>query len=62
MKTPQGLKLPAGSYITWCNRGDGLLDEKDVHFLAENINAAISDARQTTEVFGPTIVYSREAM
>ncbi len=62
VKTPQGLKLPAGSYISWCNRGDGLLSEEDVRFLADNINAAIADARQTTQVFGPTLVYSREAM
>lgn len=62
VKTPRGLKLPAGFYISWCNRGDGLLSEDDVRFLAGTINAAIVDARQTTQVFGPTLVYSREAM
>ena len=62
VKTPQGLRMPAGSYISWCNRGDGLLTDADVQFLSENINAAFADARQTTEVYGPTLVYSRESM
>ena len=62
VKTPKGLKLPAGSYISWANQGKRLLDNEDVRFLADNLNAAIADARQTTEVFGPTLVYSRESM
>jgi hypothetical protein len=62
VKTPKGLKLPAGSYVSWANQGKRLLDAEDVRFLASNANAAIADARKTTEVFGPTLVYSREAM
>jgi hypothetical protein len=62
VKTPKDLKLPAGSYISWANQGKRLLDAEDVRFLASNANAAIADARKTTEVFGPTLVYSREAM
>ena len=62
VKTPKGLKLPAGSYISWANQGKRLLDPEDVRFLASNANAAIADARATTEVFGPTLVYSRDAM
>ena len=62
VKTPQGLKLPAGSYISWGNRGDSLLSDADVHFLKENVNAAFADARQMKQVFGPTLVYSRESM
>ena len=62
VKTPNGLKLPVGSYISWANQGERLLDERDVRFLADNINGAVADARQTTAVFGPTLVYSREAM
>lgn len=62
VKTPRGLKLPAGSYISWANQGKRLLSEGDVSFLAGNLNATIADARETREVFGPTLVYSRESM
>jgi len=62
VKTPRGLKLPVGSYISWSNQGKRLLDGDDVRFLAANLNATIADARQTREVFGPTLVYSRESM
>jgi hypothetical protein len=62
VKTPKGLKFPAGSYISWANQGERLLDEQDVSFLADNINAAVADAHQTTAVLGPTLVYSRDAM
>ncbi|MEJ2007610.1 MAG: hypothetical protein P8Z30_05525 [Acidobacteriota bacterium] len=62
VKTPRGLKMPAGSYISWANQGKRLLSDEDVHFLSTHLNAAIDDARRTTEIFGPTLVYSREAM
>ncbi len=62
VKTPRGLKLPAGTYISWANQGERLLSESDVRFLATNINAAVADARQTTDVLGPTLVYNRDAM
>lgn len=62
VKTPRGLKMPAGSYISWANQGKRLLSRQDVDFLSTNLNTAIADARRTTEIFGPTIVYSREAM
>ena len=62
VKTPHGLKMPVGTYISWANQGERLLDENDVRFLASNINAAVADARQTTEIYGPTLVYSRESM
>jgi hypothetical protein len=62
VKTPNGLKLPAGSYISWANQGERLLDKQDVRFLADNINAAVADAHRTTSVPGPTLVYSRESM
>ncbi len=62
VKTPRGLKMPAGSYISWANQGDRLLDEQDVSFLTGNINAAVADAHHTSKVFGPTLVYSRDAM
>ncbi|WP_375388868.1 hypothetical protein [uncultured Amnibacterium sp.] len=62
IKTPDGLTAPRGTYISWLNQGNRLLTEGDVAFLAESINAATADARDTTEVFGPTAVYSRAAM
>ena len=62
VKTPNGLKLPAGSYISWGNQGQRLLSEKDVNFLASNSNEAALDAHRTVEIFGPTLVYSRETM
>lgn len=62
VKTPKGLKLPAGSYISWANQGKRLLEAEDVRFLADNLNATIADARQTQEVFGPTLAYSRDSM
>jgi hypothetical protein len=62
VKTPGGLKFPAGTYISWANQGERLLSEGDVRFLAGNINAAVADARQTTEVMGATLVWNRGAM
>lgn len=62
VKTPGGLKMPGGSYISWANQGGKLLSEEDVRFLADTSNAAILDARETTKVFGPTLVYCRSAM
>lgn len=62
LKTPNGLKMPHGSYISWCNRGKSLLPEEDVKFLAQTTNEAFADAAETKEVFGPTIVYNRSAM
>jgi hypothetical protein len=62
VKTPKGLKFPDGSYISWANQGKRLLDREDVRFLAANLAAAVADARGAREVFGPTLVYSRESM
>jgi hypothetical protein len=62
VKTPSGLKMPVGTYISWANQGERLLSEPDVSFLTDNINAAVSDAQNTTDVTGPTLVYNRPAM
>jgi hypothetical protein len=62
VKKPDGLKMPAGSYISWCNQAKNLLSEEDVAFLAETSNAAIRDARETTKILGPTLVYCRSAI
>jgi len=60
--TPHGLVMPQGSYISWANQGSRLLTPEDVDFLAKESNEAIIDARRTTEVFGPTLVYDRPAL
>ena len=62
VKKPDGLKMPSGNYISWCNKGKKLLSEEDVKFLTETSNAAIADAKETKKIFGPTLVYCRSAM
>lgn len=62
VKTPKGIKMPQGTYISWGNRGKELLSPEDVDLLVNSLNEAINDARQTREVFGPTLVYCRDAM
>lgn len=62
VKTPRGLAVPHGTYISWANQGKRLLAEDDVDFLRNNINAAVGDAATMKEVYGPTLVYSRSAM
>ena len=62
LKTPKGLRMPQGTYISWGNQGRRLLSAEDVAWLKENLDAAISDAAATREVFGPTVVYNRAAM
>jgi hypothetical protein len=62
VKTPNGLKLPAGAYISWGNQGKRLLSRRDVAFIADALDAAEKDAAQVKEVYGPTMVYNREAM
>jgi hypothetical protein len=59
-KTPRGLDMPAGSYISWGNSGHDLVAARDVAFLADTLNAAARDAAITTDISGPTMVYSRE--
>jgi hypothetical protein len=60
VKTPTGLRMPAGSYISWGNHGRDLLSAADVAFLASEMNAAARDAATTADIAGPTIVYSRD--
>ncbi|MDQ7911203.1 hypothetical protein RB614_42615 [Phytohabitans sp. ZYX-F-186] len=62
VKTPGGLVARDGAYVSWANQGRRLLSRDDVAFLAETITAATADARETTRVFGPTLVYHRPAM
>ena len=61
VKTPDGIKVPDGSYISWGNQGKRLLSGDDVAFLNTNISQAVIDAHSIKEVYGPTLVYSRTA-
>ena len=62
VKTPDGLKTPAGGYISWCNQAKSLMTEEDVAFLAREYNSAALDAKNMKEVYGPTLVYNRRGM
>jgi hypothetical protein len=62
VKTPHGLKLPVGTYISWANQGKRLLSAGDIAFLAREINAATADAKRVTAVAGPSLVYHRDAL
>lgn len=61
VKTPNAIKVPDGSYISWANQGKRLLSSDDVAFLNTNISHAVIDAHNVKDVFGPTLVYSRTA-
>jgi hypothetical protein len=61
VKTPGGIKVPGGSYISWANQGKRLLSDDDVAFLNANISQAVIDAHKVTEVYGPTLVYARSS-
>lgn len=61
VKTPRGLRMPAGSYISWGHHGRDLLSPEDVAFLAGELDAAGRDAWQTADIAGATMVYSRDA-
>lgn len=61
VKTPKGIKVPDGSYISWANQGKRLLSSDDVAFLNTNISDAVIDAHNITQVYGPTLVYARSA-
>ncbi|HUB61667.1 MAG TPA: hypothetical protein VL978_13230, partial [Puia sp.] len=62
VKTPGGIRMPAGAYVSWCNQGKRLLSESDVRLLSETLNAAYRDAARVKDVAGPTIIYNRGAM
>ncbi len=62
VKTPRGLRLPAGSYFSWANRGSSLIPAADVAWLAQETNEATLDARRTTGIPGATLVYTRPSL
>ena len=61
VKTPSGIKMPVGSYISWANQGKRLLSAEDVSFVTTNVNQAFQDNQQVKDVYGPTLVYNRDA-
>jgi hypothetical protein len=62
VKTPDGLKLPAGNYISWAHKKKDLLSKENVNFVVTNLNEAVADAQETKEVGGPTLIYCRSAL
>jgi len=62
VKTPSGIKVPAGGYISWCNQGKRMMTKEDVAFLSREYDEAQIDAKNIKEVYGPTLVYNREGM
>jgi hypothetical protein len=62
VKTPAGLKFPAGTYISWANQAKRLLDEDQIAFLTNETNAALRDLDNVQEINGPTLVYARSPL
>ena len=60
-KTPNGIEMTEGTYISWGNSGRSLIAQDDVAFLAGTLDDAFRDAANTEDIRGPTLVYSREA-
>ncbi|MDX2227550.1 MAG: hypothetical protein SFY92_10745 [Verrucomicrobiae bacterium] len=63
VKTPEGLKVPEGTYLSWVNnRTQELWSREDVSFLTRHLNAAQESARHMEQPLGPTLVYNRPMM
>jgi hypothetical protein len=62
VKTPSGLKMPDGAYISWAHKKKALLSEEDIRFVVKNLNEAVQDAQETADVRGPTLIYCRSAL
>jgi hypothetical protein len=61
--TPDGAKVPGGSYISWVNNGAlEILSEADVDYINSHLNAAQASAAQLEQVYGWTLSYSRALM
>jgi hypothetical protein len=62
VKTPEGLKFPDGTYISWANQAKRLLDEEQVAFLTNETNSALRDLDDIRDINGPTLVYARSPL
>lgn len=61
--TESGLSRTSGSYLSWAHDWRGsLLCEGDVDFLSKHLNAAIEDASQLEEVYGPALTLNLPQM
>lgn len=60
---PDGIHVPAGSYISWMNNGAmALLSAADVEYIGTHLNQAQASAAQIEAVYGVTLVYNRAAL
>lgn len=60
---PDGVHVPAGSYISWMNNGAmALLSAADVEYIGAHLNQAQASAAQIEVVYGVTLVYNRAAL
>lgn len=58
--TPDGVRPPDGSYVSWLNNGAlELLSTEDVAYLTTHLDAAQASAAQLERVYGWTLAYSR---
>jgi hypothetical protein len=63
VRTPEGLRVPDGAYISWANNFKGdLWSDDDIRFIESSLTAAQRDAQAMEEVYGPQIVYHRKMM
>lgn len=61
--TPDGPRVPEGSYISWMNDWDlELVSDADVGFLAGALDQAEASARDLAEPFGPVAVFDYESV
>lgn len=61
--TADGLSCTAGSYLSWAHDWRGnLLGTDDVEFLSKHLNAAIENASQLEEVYGPALALNLPQM
>lgn len=61
--TPNRVKPPDGSYISWINNGAGdLLSAEDVDYVNTHLDSAQASAVRLEQVYGWTLAYSRALM